>query len=132
MAEREAIYLEKAVESLDGAASELVNGRYTNCANRCYYSCFQAAIYGLAEAGVQPAGARATWSHETLQGAFARELISRRKVYSGDLRSVLLRNQELRLTADYEPHTVTQTQALRALRRTETFIEAIQRRGARS
>ena len=33
-------YLEKAVESLAGAESEYVNGRYNNCANRCYYACF--------------------------------------------------------------------------------------------
>jgi uncharacterized protein (UPF0332 family) len=34
------IYLEKAEESLAGAESELANGRYNNCANRCYYACF--------------------------------------------------------------------------------------------
>ena len=33
-------YLEKAAESLAGAESEYVNGRYNNCSNRCYYACF--------------------------------------------------------------------------------------------
>jgi hypothetical protein len=30
----------KAEESLAAAASELANGRYNSCANRCYYACF--------------------------------------------------------------------------------------------
>jgi uncharacterized protein (UPF0332 family) len=41
------IYLAKASESLLTAESELVNGRYNSCANRCYYACFQAAIAAL-------------------------------------------------------------------------------------
>ena len=36
-----AIFLAKAEESLAGAESEYANGRYNNCANRCYYACFQ-------------------------------------------------------------------------------------------
>jgi len=38
------VFLAKAEESLAGAESEFVNGRYNNCANRCYYASFQAAI----------------------------------------------------------------------------------------
>ena len=38
------IYLAKALESLEGAESELANRRYNNCANRCYYASFQAAV----------------------------------------------------------------------------------------
>ena len=37
-------YLDKAAESLAGAASEFVNRRYNNCANRAYYACFQSAV----------------------------------------------------------------------------------------
>ena len=44
MAESVESFLVKAEESLAGAESEYVNGRYNNCANRCYYACFQAAI----------------------------------------------------------------------------------------
>jgi hypothetical protein len=33
-------FLLKAEESLAAAASELANGRYNSCANRCYYACF--------------------------------------------------------------------------------------------
>ena len=77
--EPEEVYLWKAQESLAGAQSEYVNGRLNNCANRCYYSCFQAAVYALETVGFSPPGTQATWSHESLQGTFARELIHRRK-----------------------------------------------------
>ena len=50
MIELQRVFAEKSGESLAGAESELVNGRYNNCSNRCYYACFQAAIQGLARA----------------------------------------------------------------------------------
>lgn len=129
MIERDDIYLAKAQEALSGAESEYVNGRYNNCANRCYYSTFQAAVHALQEAGVPSTGSHATWSHEALHAAFAGQLIARRKRYPSELRSVLLRNQALRNTADYEPHWVTEVQAVRALRRTRDFVEAVRRGG---
>ncbi|MBV9280387.1 MAG: HEPN domain-containing protein [Chloroflexi bacterium] len=123
------IYLAKADESLAGAESEYANGRYNNTANRCYYASFQAAVSALAAAGIAPRGADGTWSHSTLQAQFAEQLIRRRKVYPGDFSSVLLRNQALRETADYEPHWVTEVQATRVLRRTRGFVDAIHRQG---
>ena len=56
------IYLLKAEESLAGAESEFINGRYNNTANRCYYACFQAAIAALVQEGMQPSGRQ--WGHE--------------------------------------------------------------------
>src|SRR5579859_1638869 len=111
------IYLAKAVESLQGAESEYVNGRYNNCANRCYYSCFQAAVYALDAMGVAPTGARSTWSHEGVQAAFARELIQRRKTYPADMRDVLARTHTLRQAADYTRDVISEVQAARELRR---------------
>jgi uncharacterized protein (UPF0332 family) len=60
-------FLSKAQESLDGAASEFSNGRYNNCANRCYYACFQAAVAALDMAGIHPTEGRAQWSYEFVQ-----------------------------------------------------------------
>jgi uncharacterized protein (UPF0332 family) len=37
MVDIEDVFAAKARESLSGAESEFVNGRYNNCANRCYY-----------------------------------------------------------------------------------------------
>lgn len=125
--EQEFVFLDKALESLAGAESEFANGRYNNCVNRCYYCCFQAAIYALAEHSLTPSAARGrtTWSHEALQAAFVGELINRRKVYPADLRDVLARTHSLREAADYKREFVSETQASRALRRARSFVETI-------
>lgn len=60
MIERGAVYLDKATKSLAGAESEYANGQYDNCANRCYYACFQSAVHALLGAGMAPPPARAT------------------------------------------------------------------------
>src|SRR2546428_11490629 len=80
------IYLAKATESLQTAESEFVNGRYNSCANRCYYACFQAAIYALTRIGVRPRGGAGQWGHDFLQAEFIGELINRRKLYPPSLR----------------------------------------------
>lgn len=128
MIEVDNIYLMKAEESLAGAVSEYANGRFNNCANRCYYSCFQAAVMALQDAGLSPSGARATWSHEQVQAAFAGELIRRRKIYSSGLRDVLARLYLLREAADYKPDLVSEIQAARAIQRTRAFVQAVQKR----
>ena len=120
------IYLAKATESLLAAESEFINGRYNSCANRCYYSCFQAAIAALLREGIR---SRGQWSHEFVQGQFVGVLINQRKRYDSDLRRVLADNQILRDQADYRTELVTQAQANRALRRTRTFINAVRQRG---
>jgi uncharacterized protein (UPF0332 family) len=126
------IFLIKAQEALAGAESEFANGRYNNCANRCYYSSFHAAIHALETAGLTARADQGAWSHEAVQAGFAGQLIQRRKLFASDLRSVLLRNQALRNTADHERHWVTEVQAARALRRTRTFVEAVVRKVASS
>lgn len=93
MLDRESIFRIKALESLAGAESEFANERYNNCANRCYYACFQAAIAALEEHGFTPQSSRGrtTWSHEALPATFVGELINRRKVYPSELRDTLSR-----------------------------------------
>lgn len=125
------IYLRKAQEALAGAQSELVNGRCNNVANRAYYACFQAAVQALHDAGIQSHATDAQWKHDALQATFARELIARHKLYPGELRSVLVRNHELRVMADYERHAVTATQATRAIGRAEAFLFAVEQGGVK-
>ena len=120
------IYLTKATESLLTAESEYVNGRYNSCANRCYYSCFQAAIVALLREGIRPRG---QWSHEFVHAQFVGVLINQRKRYDSDLRRVLADNQTLRDQADYRAELVTPTQAGRALRRSRMLVTAVQQRG---
>ncbi len=101
MIDREQVFLAKAQESLAGAESEFVAGRYNNCANRCYYACFQAAIHALVQVGIHPSGRRRQWGHDFVQAEFVGKLINRRKVYSTDLRKTLAETLALRETADY-------------------------------
>ncbi|MHB8576201.1 MAG: HEPN domain-containing protein [Dehalococcoidia bacterium] len=129
MAQPEPVFLDKAVESLAGAASEHNNGRYNNAANRAYYATFQAAVFALEDAGLASSGPRPSWSHEGVQALFARELITRRKVYPAEFRDILSRNYLLRQTADYARDIVSETQATRTLRRTREFVHAIAQRG---
>jgi len=117
-------FLVKAEESLAGAESEFVNGRYNNCANRCYYACFQAAIAALLRAGMEPTGPQ--WSHQFVQGRFVGDLINRRKVYPASLRTVLANTLALRQTADYKADNVNQREGARALSWTRPLIESVQ------
>ncbi len=127
MLEREYPFLRKATESLAGAQLEFDNGWYNNCANRCYYACFQAAVAALQRAGIRPRGDE--WSHEFVPAQFDGQLIYRRKRYPTELRGVLGRTYTLRQTADYDEDPVSRTEADRALRRTRTFVTTIQTGG---
>lgn len=118
-------YLAKAEESLAGALSELANGRYNNCANRCYYACFQAAVFALLREGVDRPGAASQWAHDFVQSAFVGQLINRRKIYPASIRDTLSRTIALRIDADYGHSGVTETEAQRATRRAREFVEAV-------
>jgi uncharacterized protein (UPF0332 family) len=119
------LFLDKARESLAGAASAFTAGHYNNCANRCYYACFQAAIAALRLAEIRPRGASGEWSHAFVPAQFDGLLIGRRKLYSAGLRGTLARNYALRQVADYADDVVTQSAASRALRRTRELVEAV-------
>src|SRR2546423_14211452 len=93
-------FFEKALESLAGAESEAANGRYNNCANRCYYACFQAPIAALVLGGVRPPGGGTTWDHGYVAAQFD-HLINRRKLYPTEHRGVIVRIRDLRRRADY-------------------------------
>jgi uncharacterized protein (UPF0332 family) len=129
MIETEDPYWGKAEESLAGAESEFTNGRYNNCANRCYYSCFQAAVVALKRAGIRPRGSSGQWSHDFMPAQFDGLLIGRRKLYATDLRGVLARNYGLRAAADYEDASVSRAEAARALQRARTFMGTIRAKG---
>src|SRR5687768_10107281 len=108
-------YLAKAEESLAGAESEFVNGRYNNCMNRCYYACFQAAVAALLGTGIRPHDPRGQWGHEFVQARFAGDLVGRQHRFPSELRPALDRLLALRQTADYRPDPVTETEAGRAV-----------------
>jgi uncharacterized protein (UPF0332 family) len=126
--ERATIFLAKAIESLAGAESEFANRRFNNCANRCYYVTFQAAIAALLRQGIQ-SGAERTWGHSFVQAQFAGTLVNRSKLYPAGLRDTLPQNLMLRQRADYEEQHITEIQAQRALRHTRAFLGAVRSHG---
>ena len=119
-------FLRKAGESLKGAESECANGRYNNCANRAYYSAFQAAISALARVGVRPTPVNEEWGHAFVQRQFVGLLINRRKLYSGDLRGILSQLIILRELADHKVGEVSRCQALHSIERARTLVEAVE------
>src|SRR5215207_1549483 len=120
-------FLEKALECLAGAESELANARYNNAANRAYYATFHAAIAALQWAGIHTAGD--AWSHAFVPAQFDGLLINRRHLYPTELRGVLNRNAGVRLSADYDEEPVTRTEASRAVGRSRTFVGVVRAGG---
>ena len=86
-ARREA-FATKAEESLASATSEFANGRYNSCMNRCYYSCFQAAVAALIQAGITPRDPASSWGHAFVQAQLSGVLINRRHLYPPSSRCV--------------------------------------------
>lgn len=117
------VYWAKAEESLAGAANEFAQGQYNNCASRCYYACFQAAIVALLRAGVLPRGGE--WGHAFVRAEFVDRLINRCKLYSTELRDALERTCSIRETADYRVHYVAAEEAARVLRRARSFVSQV-------
>jgi uncharacterized protein (UPF0332 family) len=127
----EDVFLQKAEECLEGAESEFIGGWYDNCANRCYYAVFQAAIVALGRAGVVPPDRGSEWGHEFVRSNFVGQLINRRKLYPTSLRTVLEQNRALRQTADYKRDNVTEVRANRAIRRSRDLLAAVKEGGGK-
>jgi uncharacterized protein (UPF0332 family) len=125
------LYLSKATESLAGAEAEYENRRYNNCANRCYYACFQAAIAALLRHQIRPRSPTGQWGHDFVQAEFAGNLVGRRKLFPGELRTTLEQNRVLRVTADYTRDGVIAVEAARSLRRTQYFLRSVDSREVR-
>ena len=122
------LWFDKADEGLAGAASESANGRFNNCANRCYYAAFHAAVAALMRSGIHPLGG-GEWGHAFVQAQFAGQLITRRKLHPSELRATLAQNYALREKADYRADGVSRSEAERAVRRTRTFLERLRTQG---
>ena len=131
MSEISDAFLAKARDSLEGAASELTNGRYNNAANRSYYASFQAAIAALDLASIRPPVGKTEWGHAFVQGQFTGLLVNRRKLYPAALRDVLTQTQAVREQADYRTSRVSHAQATRAVGRARAVVTAVAARADR-
>ncbi len=122
------VFLAKTEESLAGAESEFASGRYNNCANRCYYACFQAAVHALLLEGYRLRSEQ-QWSHAFVQSTFVGQLVNRRKLYPDDLRRTLAETMALRQAADYRRDWLNAREASRCLRWAQAFVEAVRAGG---
>jgi uncharacterized protein (UPF0332 family) len=114
----------KAEESLRAADFCYSQGCYNSSASRAYYAMFQAAQVALEAAGFT----RPEWSHAGLHATFANELTRRRKQYAATLARDLTIVQELRHTADYRNHDLSERQGARALRKAREFVNIVKER----
>ncbi len=118
------IFKEKSLENLAVAEWTFENGHYNACANRAYYAMFQAALAALASVGIMPK--TEIVEHRWVQGTFARELTSRRKMFPG-MGSYLNDVRLVRDIADYRPEKVNQRRASQVLRVARTMVESIRK-----
>ncbi len=129
------IFLEKSLENLAVAEWTFENRHYNACANRAYYekplrpfaslrAMLQAAVAALASVGITPK--TGIIDHGWVQGTFARELTSRRKMFPG-MASYLNDVRLIRNIADYKPERVSRRKASQALRIARTRVETIRK-----
>lgn len=117
------IWIEKANENLASAQLCFEQGHFNACANRLYYAMFHAAIAALAKAGALSMNKKI--GHDWLQANFSSQLIHQRKVVSSKFRSYLPEALRIRVVADYEVTTVSQSIAASQLKKAKEFVEAI-------
>ncbi len=114
-------FLLKSQENLKAAELLLANQLYNASANRAYYAVFQAAIAALAKIGLESEHQ----NHHRIQSNFVAELIQKRKVYPGHLKSSLMELQDVRNDADYNVQLISQKVAVRQLKRAQELVAAI-------
>ncbi|MGE0086070.1 MAG: HEPN domain-containing protein [Desulfococcaceae bacterium] len=116
-------FLKKAMENLRAAEICCEEGLYNACANRLYYSVFQAAIAALLHSGIT----RDKFEHKQVQADFSGELIRKRKIYPAKFKSYLSDMQTVRNRADYHGDDVSRQKSERRLSEAKEMVEWIKR-----
>ncbi|MCP4113745.1 MAG: HEPN domain-containing protein [Desulfobacteraceae bacterium] len=116
-------FLNKAKENLKIAQLSFEHDCYNACANRAYFASFQAAVAALADKGIRNERNEHAW----VQSEFNFQLIKRRKIYSGKLKSYLLNMQDSRNIADYSGDSISKKLARKQLSRATEMIYAIEK-----
>lgn len=124
MSETAQKYLEKSGESLASSRDDLAKRRFNSCANRAYYTCYQAAVALLLKHNITPAGGKDLRKHGAVQSQVA-VLIKRKKVLPANQRDVLSELMGVRITADYFANSVPIRGAKQALKKAEEFVKLI-------
>jgi uncharacterized protein (UPF0332 family) len=116
------IFLAKVKRNVEAAQLLFDHQMYDESANRAYYAAFQAARAALSAIGVPIEG----FKHKAVQANFNTELIQKRKIYPGYLKSCLLELQLIRNDADYKLIFTTKKSALTQLKKAQGFVNFIQ------
>ncbi len=116
-------FFSKAKENLKIARISFDNECYNACANRAYFAAFQAAIAALADKGLRSERNEHAW----VQSEFNFQLIKRRKIYPGKIKSYLLTMQEIRNIADYSDENISKKIARRQLSQATEMIQNIEK-----
>ena len=109
------------MENLRAAEICCEEGLYNACANRLYYSVFQAAIAALLHSGIT----RDKFEHKQVQADFSGELIRRRKIYPAKFKSYLSDMLLFRNLADYHSDDVSSQKAKKRLSEAKEMLEWI-------
>ncbi len=114
----ESTFATKARENIRAATMLFANGMYDASANRSYYAALQAAVSALANAGIR----FERIEHAKVQARFSTELIRRKKVFPGRLRSHLMVMQGARNIADYGSTVISKKVTQRQLNRAKEYV----------
>ena len=113
----------KARQACRSARVLLETGDVDGACNRAYYAMFDAARAALL-ASHAPVGPEPAKTHSSLIAAFSLHLIKNGPL-SRDIGRLLNRGEEVRLVADYNGESVTQSDAERQVAEAELFVTAI-------
>jgi len=120
------IFLAKARHILEAAERDRSHRAFDPCVSRAYFAAFQAAIAALlALANYRRRGHY--WDHGEVAAEFTRRLIRQRKIFGGELASILDDLKTRRHQADYSTFSMRDKIAQRALdkaRRLVALVEA--------
>jgi uncharacterized protein (UPF0332 family) len=113
----------KARQACSSARVLLNTGDVDGACNRAYYAMFDAARAALL-ASHAPVGPELGKTHSGLIAAFSLHLVKNGPL-TKDIGRLLNRGEEVRLVADYNGDSVTQTDAERQVAEAELFVNTI-------
>lgn len=111
--------LEKAEQFLKAARVTSAAEMNDTCAIACYYAVFWAAIAMLHYCGVK----QRRWKHGEVKEKFGMECVKRRRLCPEEFGRWIGELYELRNDAMYEPELIANKLAIRAVRKTEQFVQ---------
>ena len=119
------LFLAKAQSNLQAAERDRAQRAFDPCVSRAYFAAFQAAIAALlALADYRRRGHY--WDHGEVAAEFTRRLIRQRKVFGGELASILDDLKTRRHQADYSTFSMSDKIAQRMLNKARKLMELVE------